>query len=222
MIQLLLLGFITSPETPKEALEASFKHYQSLSSFSATVESHDASGLYPGNFTQSLKWKKGNRFELVTIKKSDFVASPGNPGSVVTDFFSNGSEVLIRRADGTTSTRDIDPGPNTSPGWEVASGLPFGWLLNSHASKMILNPPKEFKIDYLLGERKHWEGMDVREIVLDMSQGGRTHKVSVFLEANGKHFLGHEYQENGKKKWQKHADIKDNPELPTTLGDHPK
>ena len=34
------------------------------------LEHHDSSGLYPGRFTQTLRWRKGGRFELFGVPRS--------------------------------------------------------------------------------------------------------------------------------------------------------
>ena len=168
MIHLALLVCCFPVQTPKEALEEVVKHYQSLKSFTATVECHDASGLFPGNYTQTLKWKKGNRFELLVTVKSDFVKVEGNPGSEPPDYFSNGKEVLMQKYDGASSTRSMDMGPNTMPGWEVSGGPILGWLLDSPSSKFFLSTPEGFKLSYAWGDRKEWEGTEVREVKLKM------------------------------------------------------
>jgi hypothetical protein len=217
-----LLAAACIAETAKEALEAAMKHYQSLSSFSATIESHDASGLFPGNFTQTLKWKKGNRFELVTVKKSDFVPAAGQSGLIVPDFLSNGKQVLVKQIDGMTEVREPDAGPNVLPGWEVAGSPVLGWLLKSRSSRMMFDPPSGTKFDFSFGDKKQWEGMAVREIVMIISQGDMKFRASMFLDSFGMHFVGHEYEESGKRRWQKQTEILENPNLPSTLGDFPK
>lgn len=213
---------IASLETPKEALESAIKHYQSLSSYSVTIECHDASGLFPGNYEQTLKWKKGGRFEIIVIKKSDYVAKEGIPGTQAPDYFSNGTEVLTRSPDGSTSVRSINVDANTSPGWEVTTGLLLAWLQKSPTSRFLFEPPNGFKVDLKWGDRKEWEGSKVREAVVTISGQGRSLAISILLHGEKPELIGQEYEFDGKRHWSRYRDAKNNPDLPATLGDHPK
>lgn len=209
-------------ETPKEALENVIKHYEGMTSYSVTIECHDASGLFPGNYEQTLKWKKGGRFEIVVTKKSDYSPKDGIPGGQAPDYFSNGQDVLTRRPDGSTNVRSIVVDPNTSPGWEVTASPLLSWLQKSRTSRFLVEPPEGFKIAYEWGSRKDWEGVAVREAALRMEGQGSTLAISLFLSAKMTQLVGYEYIERGKRHWVRYKDAKENPELPATLGDHPK
>jgi len=219
---LLVTSVAVYAETPKEALESVIKHYQSLTSYSATIESHDGSGLFPGNYEQTLKWKKGGRFEILVTKKSDYTPKDGIPGGQAPDYFSNGEDVLTRRPDGSKSVRSIVVDRNTSPGWEVTASPLLSWLQKSPTSRFLVEPPEGFKITYEWGSKKDWEGIAVREAALKMEGQGSTLAISLFLSAEKPQLLGYEYMEQGKRHWVRYKDAKENPELPATLGDHPK
>lgn len=222
LVALLIASAIVYTETPKEALEEVIKHYQSLTSYSVTIESHDGSGLFPGNYEQTLRWKKGGRFEIIVTKKSDYVPKDGVPGGQAPDYFSNGKDVLTRRPDGSTSVRSIVVDANTMPGWEVTTGLLLTWLQDSPIGRFLFEPPKGFSLKLLWGTKNSWEGCDVREVLVDMSQGNEKHVVSLFLLKDKPELLGQESFEGEKRKWMRYKDAKENPSLPAKLGDHPK
>lgn len=209
-------------ETPKEALENVIKHYQGLTSYSVTIECHDASGLFPGNYEQTLKWKKGGRFEIVVTKKSDYSPKPDIPGIQAPDYFSNGTSVLMRRVDGSTSVDSIVVDPNTSPGWQVTTGLILGWLQQTPSSRFLVDPPQGFKTHYEWGEKKQWTDTPVRELIAKIEGQGRNVAISLFLSLDMPELVGYEVQGNGKRQWLRYRDAKSNPDLPATLGDHPK
>lgn len=213
---------VLAPETAKEALENVIRHYQSLNSYSATIECHDASGLFPGNYEQTLKWKKGGRFEIVVTKKSDYSPNPDTPGSQAPDYFSNGTDVLTRRVDGSTSVHSIVVDPNTTPGWQVTTGLILGWLQQTPSSKFLIDPPQGFKTSFEWGEKKQWTGTPVRELIVKIEGQGRNVALSLFLSLDMPELVGQEFQRNGKRQWTRYRDAKNNPDLPATLGDHPK
>ena len=218
----LVASFVVVTETPKEALENVIKHYQSLTSYSATIESHDGSGLFPGNYEQTLKWKKGGRFEIIVTKKSDYVPQADMPGLQAPDYFCNGTDVLMRRADGTSSVRSIVVDANTMPGWEVSTGLLLTWLQNSLIGRFLFEPPAGLKTEFSWGERKDWEGQPVREVLVTMNAQGDTWTVSLFLDSEKPVLIGQESKREGKRGWMRYRTAKENPDLPTTLGEHPK
>ena len=218
----LLASFATISETPKEALENVIKHYQSLTSYSVTIECHDASGLFPGNYEQTLKWRKGGRFEILVTKKSDYVPKDGAPGGQAPDYFSNGENVLTRRVDGSTSVHTIVVDPNSSPGWQVTTGLILGWLQKTPSSRFLIDPPEGFKTSYEWGERKKWIDTPVRELITKIEGQGRSVAVSLFLTDGMPELVGYEFHRDGKRQWLRYRDARNNPDLPATLCDHPK
>ena len=125
----------------------------------------------------------------------------------------------MRKPSGASSTRSIDVGPNTMPGWEVSGGPILGWLLDSPSSKFILSPPEGFKLSYGWGDRKEWEGTEVREVMLKI--GGPIDSASLFLGANEPRLVGQEYLENKKRHWMRYRDAKENVSLADSLGNHP-
>jgi len=65
MLPLIALLAVSNPSFDAMALFFEVdKHYRGLESFSMNIEHHDSSGLFPGNYSQSLSWQKGKRFDL--------------------------------------------------------------------------------------------------------------------------------------------------------------
>src|SRR2546426_457749 len=56
---------------PLELLRQVRDHYRSLSSFAMRIEHQDSSGLYPGRYTQRLRWRRGGHFELLVTSKEN-------------------------------------------------------------------------------------------------------------------------------------------------------
>ena len=57
-----------APPSALDLLREARDHYRGLSSFSMRIEHEDSSGLYPGRYTQTLRWRRGGRFELRVIR----------------------------------------------------------------------------------------------------------------------------------------------------------
>jgi hypothetical protein len=216
-----IAAFLAPQEGAREALQETAKHYASLKSYSVKIESHNSSGLFPGNYEQTLAWKKGNRFEIITTKPSHFIPKEGQPGAPAATYYCNGTEVLTIRADKARSVRLLNTDPNIQPGYEVTGGLVLSWLLGSPTSQFIFSPPESFSVAYSWGDRKTWEGFSVREAVLTMGSGDRTQVISLFLDAKRPTMAGQEYMENGERHYRVYREAKENPELPDKLGDHP-
>ena len=224
MIAAPLLLLAASLEEPKEALEKLMNHYHSLSSYAATIECHDASGLFPGNYIEGIRWLRPSRFEITLLKKSDYAAKEGSPGLAASEFYCDGKSVVVVDANGSRATRSFEVGPNTMPGWEVEGGLVLGFLLDSLGGKFLLDPPKSAKLTYSWGTKPEWEGQKVREICLTIGfdNDSRTLPISLFLDEQGIALVGQEYSEGGRRHWMKYSAAKENPTLPSTLGDPPK
>ncbi|HWA84184.1 MAG TPA: hypothetical protein VG820_12145, partial [Fimbriimonadaceae bacterium] len=122
MTTLAALLLLAPAPSPVDDLLHALRNYQKLDSFSATVEHQDASGLYPGHYTENLKWRKDGRFELKTVQKSDFKPVEHNPGTIAPDWYCDGSYVAWIDSGMPKRTTPITPDPNTSPGWEVSGG----------------------------------------------------------------------------------------------------
>ena len=97
--------------------------YTKHDTFQCTLVHDNSSGLFPGRYEQSLKWKKGGRFELKVTKPTTFTPREGNPGSVAPDFYSNGKEVTAAFTNRPWTQDEIQHDKNSMPGWEVSTGL---------------------------------------------------------------------------------------------------
>lgn len=77
-----LIDRTTPTELPVEQLKAVRDTYQGLQSFSMRIEHQDSSGLYPGRYTQTQRWRKGGRFELLVSDQKlnpELPETLGNP-----------------------------------------------------------------------------------------------------------------------------------------------
>jgi hypothetical protein len=207
----LLLATAVQP-SPADLLRQVRDQYQGLSSFSMRIENQDSSGLFPGRYSQSLKWRRGGRFELVMIPKGH----PKVPG-----FYADGRQVLWIRPGNEWTTGELVPDANTMPGWEVSAGPILGWLQSTHSGRFWLEPPKGTQITWSYGPRTTWRGQDVREIRGRMLQEKRDSTISLFVEPKQKLLLGMEYPLNGKSGSAEYADQQLNPALPADLGETP-
>jgi hypothetical protein len=207
----LLLAAAVQP-SPTDLLRQVRDQYQSLSSFSMRIENQDSSGLFPGRFSQTLRWRRGGRFELVVIPK----AHPKVP-----NFYADGRQVLWIRPGNEWNTGELVPDANTMPGWEVSAGPILGWLQSTHSSRFFLEPPRGMKIDWSYGPRATWRGQKVRELRSKLVQEKRASTISLFVDPEHKLLLGMEYPLNGKLGSALYADQKLNPALPADLGETP-
>jgi hypothetical protein len=199
MLTAIALATALAAPDAKADLQAVFKNYKSLKSYSATIECQDASGLYPGHYVLELKWKGDKKFELKVVEPT--TPTPSSPGNPVPSYVSDGANVTTYREGHEASVRELNTDPNISPGYEVATGLLLTALLDSPNAKMFFDPPKEFKIDYSYGKTNEWKGTKVKEIVMSMEAGGQKLAYSVFLSEDGKWLVGAQHAMNGKTGW---------------------
>src|SRR5579871_5779178 len=78
-------------QSPSALLESVRKHYCSLKTFSMTIEHHDDTGLFPGEYTQKLQFEKEKRFELKVTKPNPKEIS--GLGGKAPDYYCDGTIV---------------------------------------------------------------------------------------------------------------------------------
>jgi len=174
----------TGDPTAQALMKSIQEHYAGYSAFSMDIEQHDSSGLYPGNFTQHLDWKRGGVFTL---------AATSQPGKPVPDFTGDGAQVTQKFPDGTTNTDPEIPAPNTSPGWEVTSGFIMSWLQNTATGQIFSQPPAGIQTDIAMGERTRWHGLKVRELKVTVTQAGYNGHSSMFVDPATHAYVGYEW-----------------------------
>ena len=200
------------PLSPLQMLGHARAHYQGLSSFSMRVQHQDDSGLFPGAYTQKLRWRRGGRFVLRVTAQDRSEAS---------DFFADGRQVVYS-VNGRPMTPSLTIPPNDAPGWEVSSGEIMGWLQDTPASHFLFSPPPGMALTWTFGPRTVWHGMKVRELQGHISNQGHTGVMALFLDPSGTLLLGHEGETtDGKPGYALYLDQTDNPPLPATLGTAP-
>ncbi|MEZ0327757.1 MAG: hypothetical protein ACAH95_17825, partial [Fimbriimonas sp.] len=223
MLLLALSLFAPLADDPQPLMLETLDRYAKLDSFSSTLVHQDSSGLFPGSFTQELKWKKGGRFELIVTKPNKKKLEPGSQGGYAPDFYSDGEQVHSFWKGNAQASTPIKPPENTSPGWEVSGGPILSFLVDSGVSKFYKNPPPHITLTFTWGPRVKWQGEEVREVKMAMTQGDVTLPIYMFLTKDAKEFVGYEW-ETGKAKlgWMHYTNRKENPVLPLTLGTRPK
>jgi hypothetical protein len=219
---LAIASALFAPPTPQDALKGAIDHYKTLKSFSMTIEHKDSSGLYPGSFTQTLRWKKSAVFELLVTKKSSVAPSPGK--SLTPNCYCDGGpDVTSVFADGTRQDRPLAHGPETSPGWEVTGGLIFSSLLGSPSADLFSNLPAEMNAKWSFGNTTKWNGEAVKEIVLSASSGTQRMKASFMLSKDGKRLVGFSWDNGGGRPgWARYKNQVENGPMPKDLGKAPK
>jgi hypothetical protein len=206
-----LLAAAVQP-TPLDLLKQVRDHYQSLSSFSMRIEHQDSSGLFPGRYSQTLRWRRGGRFELLTTPK-------GN--KKVPDFYADGRQVLWIRPGNEWTTGELVPDRNTMPSWEVSGGPIVSWLQNTHSGRFFFDPPQQMPLAWSSGPRVEWRGHRVREIVGKQIGRDREPGISFLVDDRHRLLIGLEHHSNGKLGWSLYADQKLNPKLPSGIGNSP-
>lgn len=192
--------------------------YRSLDSFSMTIEHQDSSGLFPGRYTQSLKWRKGGRFELIVTKPSDYVAKANEPGGVAPDYYCDGKTVVSVHRTGERTSASLRRDPNSTPGWEVSGGPILSWLIDGSIATNLANPPSGWKIETVPGPDKTWNDTKARTLVLRFSHGSRSLDAQLYFSTQAPELVGMEWSSEGKPASVRFLDQKRNPPLPETLG----
>jgi len=215
MVPALLL--LVTQASAKDALREVLTHYQSLETFATTIHHEDSSGLYPGKYVQSLKWKKGGHFELKVTKPAS------NATRTAPDFYADGKQVT-KLAAGVATTDPLETRPNFSPGWEVAGGPILSSLQRTETLKMLLEPPAGFSTEYRWGTIDKFDGQPVRDAVLVWKAGEMENEIHLYLAKSAPQLVAISFRSSdGKTKGQMvYRDQQENPKLPDTLGQAPK
>src|SRR5690349_15382533 len=87
---LVTLLLMTSPPPAVDMLTEVRSHYQNLNTFAMTIEHQNSSGLFPGKYAQTLRWRKGGRFELLVTRPN-----PDAQAYKAPDYYANGKEILL-------------------------------------------------------------------------------------------------------------------------------
>jgi len=208
MITALAAVLISSSSDPIALLKEAKQHYASLKRFEATIEHHDDSGLFPGDYTQKLVWTGKGKFDIKVTKPSSYKPTQERPGGLAPDYRADGTTVTSAWADGRTSSDAVTPRENSSPGWEVSGGLAMSFLERTKIVDYLLDPPEQYKLTWSLGKATNWQDMEVRELIAEF--GGRDQKMHVYLEKSRPLFVGVR-AEGGSKGWMIYRDIKTEP-----------
>lgn len=212
-----LLLTLAAPATAQETLLNTLKAYQNLKSFSMRIVHDNSSVVFPGQFVQTFKWKKGNRFELVVTKPP---AGPERPA----DYYCDGKTVLSLRASGRTS-QALKYDKGASPGFETSTGILFWALVWPQRMDQIKNPTKEYaaKISFEFGTTTTWKGYKVREVQMVNRKEKRRHLSSFFVSPDSKRLIGFQWQPRpGAFGTAQYLDQKFDPGLPASLGKGPR
>jgi hypothetical protein len=198
---------------PEELLRAVQVHYKNLDGFAMKIEHYDSSGLYPGRFDQTLRWRKGGRFELT-------ISSPDN--QKVPNFYADGVQTLALYPDGRRSIGELRPDPNTAPGWEVTGGLIVSWLEHTESCEKVFHPKEGLFVQWELGPRVQWRDHPVVEIVGVISNQDKLSTLSFFVNPEEKRLIGLETLAGDRTHAALYLAQKENPDLPDTLGVFPQ
>jgi len=228
-------------ETPQDMLTQVRDHYGSLSSFSMQITHQDSSGLYPGRYTQHLQWRRGTQVEgsrghfvlrnmspsNKTLREDLVTTNDGtqNAPRTVPDFLADGRHVRSLWPGGKQTTDWEAPQPNSVPGWEVTGGSILSWLQDTPTGRFYLTPPPGVTLQWSIGPRTLWRGQKVQELLAQVTNQGQTDTSSYFLSATSPTLVGFEWRTGksggGKIGYALYTNQKENPPLPTTLGNAP-
>ncbi|MBC7806902.1 MAG: TlpA family protein disulfide reductase [Akkermansiaceae bacterium] len=200
-------------EPARQLLIKTLSRYQKLGSFSATLQHQDSSGLFPGAYTQELKWRRGNGFTLIATSPK---------GTQVPNYYADRRRVIIDAPDKRVRYfENIVPPPGTSPGWEVSGGLILSFLQKTRTVDIFSG---KLPAVFSFGSRTRWHGKEVREIVIRMVGDGRKDQlpVSFFVDPPGQIYYGMDgTAKKGKSGYVFYENQKINPVLAVTLGRAP-
>ncbi len=194
-------------------------YYQGLDSFEVDIVHDNTSGLFPGKYEQHLKVRKDMRFELKVTK-------PSAEEHRAPDYYSNGTMVYEdwKHKPEASLTEPIMR-PNTVPGWEVSSGLLLSWVCKTPTGKTWVNGAPGWEMKFTEVKESEWHEKPVRETTLDMGAPGSDNRfvMTIYFDPEKPIIRGWTSKDfNGKPLELQYKNFKANPDLPETLGDHPK
>lgn len=208
-------------EPARQLLSKALLRYRTLNRFSMNIQHQDSSGLFPGAYTQQLRWRRGGKFTLL-------VTSPASPKAErhAPNYYADGKRVVSDMpGNGQRFIDSIVPLPNTSPGWEVSGGLIVSVLQNTDTFRMFQGKtPLPAPVRFTFGPRSQWRGKNVREIVMHRTDASAQKDVpaSFFVEPTGEAFYGVEWSpRKGTLGYAVYSNQKFNPALPPVLGKAP-
>jgi WD40 repeat protein len=159
-------------------------HYQHLSSFSMRIEHENSSGLFPGRYRQTLQWRRGGRFALLTL-------GPAHPK--VPDYHADGKHVVWLSPSGMRFVDGLMPDQGTAAGWEVSGGPILSWLQHTPAGNDDVGPEMEWRF----GPHTRWHGLNVRELSGTSRDRPDLPGESLFIDESRKLLLGYENRSQG-------------------------
>ena len=219
ILGIVLASAMLAPATPQSVLKGALDHYRGLKSFSMVIQHHDSSGLFPGSYRQRLRWRKGDAFDLVVTKKTDYVPVEGRPGLAAPDYYcADGSSVSVAWSDRPREAQPVAHGSNTTPGWEVSGGLILSALLDSTELKMIFNPPPQITLSWTFGPAKQWQGEAVRDVQVSLSQHPNMESVHFYVSPDEKKVVGFSTVSAGKPAWAHYMVQVENGAVPRGVG----
>jgi len=204
---------------PKATLVEAMSHYQTLSAFSMSIQHKDSSGLFPGQYTQSLQWKKGGHFELLVTKPPVFADKDRN--SPAPNYFSDGAHIVSIFPNGHQVVKTLETSLNSVPGWDVSGGLILSFLQDTTTAKIIRNEAKEVQLSYAFGPAKEWRRQPVREILASVKSGdAESGPIHLYLDATLPKLLGvtMKMDPKGAEGYMVFENQKENPTLSDSLG----
>jgi hypothetical protein len=208
---------IAPPATARDLLKEVRDHYRGLTTFSMLIEHHNSSGLFPGEYNQKLRWRKGSKFDLVVTK-----CNPAEKDSKAPNYFVNGKEVLSIKADGSKDITAVEMEPNHSPGWEVSGGPILSWLQDATLSKILTDPPKGLTLEWSFGPGAEWRKIKSRELLGKVTQNGQSHTIRLYVNEREKTLVGIEFDFGAQKGHAFYTNQAFNPKLPEDVGAWPK
>lgn len=206
-------------EPARQLLINTLARYRTLNRFTMTIQHQNSSGLFPGAYTQQLKWRRGGKFTLL-------VTAPANPNveRQAPNYYADGKRVVSDMPGSKQRFVDgIVPEPNTSPGWEVSGGPILSILQNTTNSRRF-EEKTPAPIALTFGPRAQWRGHKVREVVMHRTDTSAQADVPVsfFVEPTGRAFYGYEWSpQKGALGYVVYSNQNFNPALPDALGKAP-
>lgn len=216
-------------DAAKKFLLNTVAQVQRAKSFEATIVHEDSNGLYPGRFTQKLRWQEKVGFDLVVVDR-------GTAPATLPNYFCRDGRVVSQFRDMRRTVQSAKPEPNTTPSWEVTGGLNLTFINQSPLLDALFAEPKPIKssdklqippdakvpeipvLTYRFGEARRWQGQSAKEIVASVG-GDNPYTFSIFVHPTGRYVLGMEAsKKDGGVGRMEYKDIKVNGEMPSDLG----
>ena len=191
---------------PEDLVKALVSHYLKLKSYSAKVIHHGDFISDVKDSIDTLSWLGPKRFELTSNKES------------VPKITCDGRRIITIIPQVAPIPEPYDAEAQRVAPWESRGGIVLSLMMRGPMAQQMFKPSKPVKASFAYGKELRWHDLPISEIVETITAQGATVNVSYYLSPDYKQIVGMESSSGPEHIWTQYTEVKENPELPKTLG----